>query len=521
VPKQSLSETALRFLGRSHTLRTVRAYAKQTPASAAVKSAVMQMTREGDDAVLRGYAYFTGLPADGIVTSRNRVLWARHEDSRHLVRLRTKPAESDEAAATSRDPQWNYAKAGFDARLPLKLLRDETGGWRYGSWVVAIGAVTPRGVARGGLRLGPDAYRADLTPISLDDDAWLVPTVTNGVIGFRLEPADLTLVTCHLQDGKLTLTGRLAGELPSDAVATLGRIQGISELSMPVEPLPDSRGHHMVRVSIDLAEVVDAVAPIGAVPIGGAPDRLIVGLRTHPGDLTPHPFACDPNFASFSTTVSGHRIAVQVSDAGWLALTVRRDGPTVDSVSWNESGELCLAGSGADLVQQMKLVGGTAATSSSACCRSRCTRTAPGRAASIRSGWPRSAAPRRCGPATGSWCCGRRDRTAPLWTVTCPTHRRSSRAPAISGSRTARSTRSSAWAWTRWPCASSRGCARTSAARTTAAGCARTTTPPSARTSRCGTWWPTTASTASSTRTHRARCTRSCWPGAPSWTTSG
>ena len=42
----------------------------------------------------------------------------------------------------------------------------------------------------------------------------------------------------------------------------------------------------------------------------------------------------------FSTTVAGHRIAVQVSGDGWLALTVRRDGPTVESVSWNESGEL-------------------------------------------------------------------------------------------------------------------------------------------------------------------------------------
>src|SRR6185436_4794649 len=115
-PKQSLSETALKFLGRSHALQTVRAYAKQTPASASVKSSVMQLTREGDDAVLRGYAYFTGLPADGALTSRNRVLWARHEASRHLVRLRTRTVESDEAASTSKNPHWNYAKAGFEAR---------------------------------------------------------------------------------------------------------------------------------------------------------------------------------------------------------------------------------------------------------------------------------------------------------------------------------------------------------------------------------------------------------------------
>jgi CDP-glycerol glycerophosphotransferase len=257
----------------------------------------------------------------------------------------------------SRDTRWSLAKAGFEARLPLARLRDREGNWRYGSWVLAVGAVTARGVARGGLRLGPDAYRADLVPIALDEDAWLVPTVTNGVIGFRLEPADLSLVTCHLQDGKLVLTGRVAHEVTKDAVVTLGLVTGISELTVPVEPLPDSRGHHMLRATIDLADVVDAVSPVSPVPIGGQPDRLLVGVRVKPGDLTPHPFACDPEFGNFSASVAGHRVAVQATGDGWLALTVRRVGPTLESVSWTEDGELLMRGSGADLVPQMLLVG--------------------------------------------------------------------------------------------------------------------------------------------------------------------
>ena len=133
------------------------------------------------------------LTPGGRITAANRLLWARHQDSRRLARMRLRSRRSPEATATAGEALFSYGWAGFDASLKLTDLKDSAGRWRYGSWVLALGALTARGVIRGGLRIGPEAYRTEPTPVRLDQDTWLVPTVTNGVLGFRIEQSEIVL----------------------------------------------------------------------------------------------------------------------------------------------------------------------------------------------------------------------------------------------------------------------------------------------------------------------------------------
>src|SRR5690606_26892371 len=69
------------------------------------------------------------------------------------------------------------------------------------------------------------------------------------------------------------------------------------------------------------------------------------------------PLVCAPDFDGFSTLVDDHRAVVQATGDGWLAVTVRRDDPMLESASWSEDGELLLRGRGADVVDRIDLVG--------------------------------------------------------------------------------------------------------------------------------------------------------------------
>ncbi|MPZ26652.1 MAG: glycosyltransferase [Micromonosporaceae bacterium] len=341
---------------KSRTLRAIGAFARVTPSNGNVRSAVMELGRDGDGLRLAGYGYIVGLPANGPLTARNRLIWARHQESRRLVRLRLRGHRSPEATAVA-SGHFSYRAAGFEAVLPLADLKDPAGRWRYGTWLLALGAWTTRGVARSGLRIGPEAYRTDPLPITLDEDTRLIPTVTNGVLGFRIEESSVAHVQCRVEGSQLVITGRVAGAVDADATAALGRVAGVPELPVPVQwwPVPD--GHASFTARVALPELVEAVSPVAATPVAGNPDRLHFGLRRHAGDLAWQQFACEPGFAGVSASVAEHHVAVAPAGDGYLAVTVRPPGPVVTAASWSADGLLRLDGAGADQVRQFQLIG--------------------------------------------------------------------------------------------------------------------------------------------------------------------
>jgi CDP-glycerol glycerophosphotransferase len=349
---------ARKTLARSRTLQMLRAYARMRPSEGVVRSSVMELTHDGDRLYLRGYGHIGRLPTEGRLTAANRVLWARHQESRRLVRLRMRSRLSPEATAAAGDAHFSYRRSGFEATLRLADLQDQAGNWQYGSWLLALGALTTRGVARGGLRVGVEAYRTDPLPITLDQDTRLIPTVTNGVLGFRIEKSGVALEECRLDGDSLVLTGRIVGAPEPAATLVLGRVNGAPEHSVPVEWLPGQgvpNGRSRFTARVSLPELLDAVSPVAPTPVAGIPDRLYVGLRT--GELAGQQIACEPDFVGSAVTVADHHMSVQPANDGYLAVTVRPPGPVVTAVSWTPSGELRLTGSGADQVAQFQLIG--------------------------------------------------------------------------------------------------------------------------------------------------------------------
>jgi CDP-glycerol glycerophosphotransferase len=345
------------ILGRSRTLRALAAYARVTPANGTVRSAVTEFAHDGDRLRLRGYGYVVGLPANGPLTARNRMIWARHQESRRLVRLRLRGRRSPEATAVAGAPHFSYRGAGFEAELPLADLRDRAGQWRYGTWLLALGALTARGVARSGLRIGPEAYRTDPRPIALDADSRLIPTVTHGVLGFRIEKSLAAHAECRVAGPDLVVTGQVSGAVDPEATVGLGRVNGVAELPVPVRWQPGPDGPTRFTARVPLPRLVEEVSPVTPTPVAGIPDRLYLGLRLRAADLGWQQLACEPGFAGAATTVAGHHIAVQPAGDGYLALTVRPPGPIVTAASWTDAGELVLSGTGADQVDRFQLVG--------------------------------------------------------------------------------------------------------------------------------------------------------------------
>ena len=345
------------LLSRLDTLRAVRAYLRVKPSTGGVRSAVTDFSRVGQRLRLAGYGSIVGLPADRRLTAGNRVIWARHQESRRLVRLRVRGRSSPEATTVSESTRLSYRRAGFIAELPLTGLRDGAGRWRYGSWLFAIGSLTARGLARSGLRIGPEAYRTDPMPIPLDDHTRLIPTITGGVLGFRVEKSLVSHAECEVDGADLVITGRVAGRVEAEAAVGLGRVNGVAELPVPVQWRPGSGSDTRFEARLALSDVVAAVSPVASTPLAGIPDRLHVGLRLRAGDLAWQQFACRPGFAGVSAVVAGHPVAAQPDPEGYLAVTVRAPGPVVVAASWSPDGQLRLSGIGADQVRRFQLIG--------------------------------------------------------------------------------------------------------------------------------------------------------------------
>lgn len=343
-------------IGHSVMLRAAKVYLTATPSVGAVRSTVTGFDRAGEHVSIRGFGHVAALPTNGRWSSSNRVIWARHVESRQAARFRLRSHRSPEAVANLGTRYFSYARGGFEALLPLDALKDGDGAWRYGSWVLAMGAMTPRGLARNGLRLGAEAYRADPRPMMLDEATQLVPTITNGVIGFRIERRPLLAESCSVADGELVIAGRATAAV-RNAVLAIGRVEGVRDLSVPVNWSHAEDGSVTFTANVPLADLIDLVSPVALTPVAGYPDRMYVGIQAGREKPAWQPVACLPDLAGVLTTVSAHHVIAHPAVDGLLCLTVRPPGPVVESAVWTAGGELVLTGPGADAYPAMQLFG--------------------------------------------------------------------------------------------------------------------------------------------------------------------
>jgi CDP-glycerol glycerophosphotransferase len=343
--------------GKSRAVRAAASYIRVSPGSGTVESAVMEFGRDGAGLYVRGYGHIGGIPAEGRFTAADRVLWARHQDTRAVARWRLRSTQSPEATAATGDAYFSYRWSGFHASLPLDRLKDAEGRWHYGTWLLALGALTARGVARQGLRWGADAHRAQPVPFPLDAETRLVPTVTNGVVGFRIERSDAALEECTLDGSDLVVTGRVRGVPNGQERLVIGRVVGVPELTVPVTWLPGNEEEARFTARIAPSDVVVMVSPVAATMLAGYPDRLYVAVRPAEGDVMWHRLACDPDTAGVAITAAAHHVIAQPGPDGYLTLTVRPPGPVAESANWTSNGELMLRGQGADGLPGFQLVG--------------------------------------------------------------------------------------------------------------------------------------------------------------------
>lgn len=341
-----LSGRARDLLRRSDTLRAVRSYLTVRATTSRVRSAVTGMTVRDGKLIVEGYGYVVGLPADGPVTAANRVFWARHEENRQLVRLPARSHPAPLATASALEGSWSYRRSGFRAVLDLRRLTDRSGGWVLGSWALGLGAITPRGFHRGGLRAGPEANRLDVGPYQLDTHTRVVPVTEDGVLKLRLERAEATIEECQLVEDRLVLRGRTPGSVTGIGEIRLCRVAGVPELTVEARFQSQPGGHASFSAQVSVAAVTAAFAPASLPPVAGEQDRL--GLEVQlPGDATIGQVVGTADFVGASTVADRHQVTLHPEADGRAVVTIRPVLPVVERASWDQAGVLRVSGSGA------------------------------------------------------------------------------------------------------------------------------------------------------------------------------
>jgi CDP-glycerol glycerophosphotransferase len=325
-------------LRRSHALRTVNAYLRRPASTSKVRSAVTGMELTGQRLTIHGYSYVVGLPAEGRLTAANRIFWARHERTRRRARLSARSHPSPLATASALESSWSYRRSGFTATLDLRGLRDQSGEWGYGTWVIAMGAVTLRGLHRGGLRIGPDANRMDVEPFQVDAGTRLLPYFEDGVMKLSLERIGAELAECRLVGSDLVIEGRAAAA--GSAHLQLCRVEGVAELSVPVEVDKSSR----FTATVPIAAAVSAFAPVAVPPVAGVQDRLQLEMAAGEARCR---VTCAPEFSGVAAFHAGHHLALHPEADAGAVVTIRPTLPVVEDAAWDGAGALRISGSGA------------------------------------------------------------------------------------------------------------------------------------------------------------------------------
>lgn len=345
-----LFQHAKALLRRSDTLRTASVYFRKHASTSRVRGAVTSVSLEGGHLAIEGYSYVVGLPVEGALTAANRLMWARHRETRKLVRVRIRSSTSELATASTRDSDWSYRRSGFRARLDLGSLRDANGNWLYGTWALAMGSVTPRGFHRAGVRAGPDVDRADPGPSHVDAFVRLVPYIEHGVMKLRVERTEAVLEEARPAGSDFVLRGRVRGAVTGTGSVHLSRVRGVPELTVEAQVSASDDGGSTFTATLPSALVAEAFAPVPVAPVAGVQDRLHMELDL-PGQPAGGPrtaqIVCAEDFHGCAAVSAGHDVLLHAETDGAAAVTVMPALPFTETAMWESTGKLRLSGAGA------------------------------------------------------------------------------------------------------------------------------------------------------------------------------
>jgi CDP-glycerol glycerophosphotransferase len=344
-----LLRPARALLRGSGALRTASAYLRKRASTSRVRGAVTSMSFEGEHLAIEGYSYVVGLPVEGAVTAANRLMWARHRETRKLVRLRIRSSRSELATASTLDSNWSYRNSGFRAKLDLRSLRDANGDWLYGTWVLAMGSVTPRGFHRAGIHAGPAIDRVDPRLYHVDDFARLVPYIEHGVMKLRVERNEAVLEEARYAGREFVLHGRVRGAVTGSGSVHLTRVPGVPELAVEARFSARDDGSSMFAATLPSALVVEAFAPVPVTPVAGVQDRLHLEIdlprRKGAGPPTAQ-IVCAEDFHGSAAVSAGHDVLLHAETDGAAAMTVTPALPFAETATWESTGKLRLSGAG-------------------------------------------------------------------------------------------------------------------------------------------------------------------------------
>ncbi|GAA2290259.1 CDP-glycerol glycerophosphotransferase family protein [Streptomyces kunmingensis] len=280
---------------------------------------------------LKGYAYVRNLPA-GRVGARVRVAWLR-AGKRRAVPLWLRTVRSREATLASKQGLHSYDRSGFETAVdPAKLVT----GRRSTTWNLELGAYA------GGLlpRTGP-VRMSGTCPLPvrhLDDFLRVTPTFRGGRLRLRVERLPARLAA-HSGDGERV------------------RLQGEFEPGKHEAPAAVRVENWRTKEAHDLPVICDGRTFTADVPLAlfggtdGPADPWGVGLIDADGSWTS--LAVRPDIAPGRYGLDGGReLMVLANPSGNTELRDQTVRPVVDTVRWEESGRLLLAGSYPDAVRR-------------------------------------------------------------------------------------------------------------------------------------------------------------------------
>ncbi|MFJ9035461.1 CDP-glycerol glycerophosphotransferase family protein [Streptomyces sp. NPDC102406] len=286
-----------------------------------------------DDGMLRlkGFAYVRNVPA-GRIAARARIAWLR-AGRRRAVPLRLRTVRSREATLASRQGLHSYDRAGFETVVdPARLVtRRASTTWNLEIAVPAGGPLPRTGPVRmNGTCPLPVRY--------LDDFLRIAPTLRGGRLRLRVERLPARLVA-HESDGRrVRLTGELRRAKHGPPVAV--RVENWRTKEARDLPVTVSGRTFAADVPLALFGGSDGPADPWGVGLVDA-DGTWTPLPVHP-DIAPGRYGLD----------GGRELMLLANPSGNTELRDQTVRPVVDTLRWEESGRLVLAGSYPDAVRR-------------------------------------------------------------------------------------------------------------------------------------------------------------------------
>ena len=304
-----------------------------------------ELRADGDQLVIRGFGYITGIGAPAPGSQKVRIVALQAGRLRRVrlylapLRLETTPVRRPDATARSGQALTDLEWSGFEARVGAAELAAKAGD-EDAAWELYV-TVSAGGIRRRRVRFVLDrAIRAVELPAGGDGLARAVPTEANGV-DLELRRAWATVDAARPADGgTATLEGSIRPDLP--AKAKLEARRRADALARRVALAAAGPGRFSARVSAD--ELAAAGPPPDDAIRPERDEGVVWELAAALGGGRRLPVLVPEAVAGAVARRSGTELALTRTRQGDAALVERTPRAVVESAEWDADGTLTLDG---------------------------------------------------------------------------------------------------------------------------------------------------------------------------------